>query len=75
VSMTTNNNPARQARQPVATRKEIRNFWSRQAAFQQQNLAAASVILQDIGRYGGETAGLIIWARLTLARHTERRAA
>lgn len=31
------------------------------------NAVAARVILEDVERYGGETAGLVIWARMVLA--------
>jgi hypothetical protein len=44
--------------------------------YQADNLAAARLILRDIARYGGEEAGLVVWARLVLendARENEWR--
>jgi hypothetical protein len=36
--------------------------------YAQANLEAARVILADIERYGGESAGLVQWARLIVKR-------
>jgi hypothetical protein len=51
------------------------NAGSKVNKWQTDNLVAAKIILQDVVRYGGETAGLVRWARLTVAHRTERRAA
>jgi hypothetical protein len=64
----------RAARQEKSTRREISTFWERVEKFQQQNIEAARIILRNVDRYGGEGAGLVRWARLTLAR-AERQAA
>lgn len=42
----------------------------RAKAFEDQNVIAARAILEDVDRYGGESAGIVIWARMTL-RHTQ----
>jgi len=34
----------------------------KQAQFEQENVEAAKLILQNIEYYGGEAAGLVIWA-------------
>jgi hypothetical protein len=68
------NNPL-SARQPQPRRSEISQFWQRVESYERENVEAARIILSDISRHGGETAGLVIWARLTLAHASERRAA
>ena len=55
-------------------RHEISAFWERAARYVRKNYEAAGIILQDADRHGGETAGLVIWARMTLARAAQRRA-
>ena len=63
--------PTRQPRLPV-TRKAVREFWQKQASFQERNLQAASIIAADPARYPGL---MQAWATLTLSRAAERRAA
>jgi hypothetical protein len=65
----------RASRQEKHTKRELSTFWKRVEKFQQGNIEAARIILRDVDRFGGETAGLVRWARRTLARHAERRAA
>jgi hypothetical protein len=50
----------------MTTRKEISSFWTRVQKFHQQNLESARIILREVERYGGETAGLVIWARMVV---------
>jgi hypothetical protein len=38
------------------------------AAYDAGNRIAARIVLSDIARYGGEQAGLVIWARLIEAK-------
>lgn len=38
------------------------------AEFDRRNLESAKLILADVERYGGETAGLVIWARMAVQR-------
>ena len=38
------------------------------AAHDKTNLVAARLIAREPARYGGDTAGLVIWARLILER-------
>jgi hypothetical protein len=48
---------------------------SRSANYDQRNLESAKIILSDVAKYGGETAGLVIWARMAIKRiEQERRA-
>ena len=63
------------ARQARPSRTEISQFWERAERYVQQNAEAARIILLDADRCGGETAGLVIWARMALARAGGRRAA
>jgi hypothetical protein len=39
-----------------------------EAAYRRGNLEAAGVILEDIAKYGGESSGLVKWARLVAHR-------
>jgi hypothetical protein len=48
-------------------------FWSAGHGQCQENLVAAKIILGDITRYGGESAGLVIWARMVIRREDELR--
>jgi hypothetical protein len=34
------------------------------AGYQKANEEAAGIVLQDVAKYGGEQAGLVIWARM-----------
>jgi hypothetical protein len=61
--------------QPKATRREVSTFWERVQRFERENIEAARIILRNVGHYGGEGAGLVRWALLTLERHGRRRAA
>ena len=38
--------------------------------YQQANEEAAGIVLQDIAKYGGDKAALVIWARMVL-QHAE----
>jgi hypothetical protein len=63
--------PLRGVRQPRTTRRagvKLRTTVDRQ---HQENLVAASIILGDVARYGGESAGLVCWARLVVKRASE----
>ena len=41
--------------------------------YDQRNLESAKLILSDVERYGGEAAGVVIWARMATKRiETER---
>ncbi len=46
---------------------------SRAADYDRRNLESANLILADVERYGGETAGLVIWARMAKQRIEEER--
>ncbi len=59
------------SRQPG--RKAISTFWERVARFERENIEAARIILRDVNRYGGESAGLVIWARMVTRREVNRR--
>src|ERR1035437_266914 len=50
----------RQAQKPTVSRVRI--------GYQNQNEQAAEIVLADVARYGGEQAGLVIWARLIQAK-------
>jgi hypothetical protein len=41
------------------------------ARYDAGNLAAARIVLADVDLYGGEGAGLVIWARLVLEWRAE----
>ena len=56
-------------------RMAVKTFWDRASKFGGQNLAAARAILEDPEKHGGEGAGLVVWARLTLRHEAERQAA
>ena len=45
------------------------NPMTQRAAVDARNHAAAAVILKDPARYSGESAGLVQWARLFMAKH------
>ncbi len=38
------------------------------AKYDQQNEQAARIILQNVAKHGGEDSGMVVWARLCLAR-------
>jgi hypothetical protein len=61
--------------QRAGERKAVAAFWERAERYREQNLEAAKIILGDIGKYGGESAGLIIWARLTMRYEAEQKVA
>jgi hypothetical protein len=42
--------------------------------YDKQNLQAAEIILTNIEKYGGEGAGLVLWARAFLRRIREEKA-
>jgi len=44
-------------------------------AFAEQNGSAAEIILQHVERYGGESAGLVIWARMIIDGYARSRRA
>lgn len=60
----------RRAQQRVATKKAISTFWSR-AERGRAELKAAEAILEDPGKYQGEQAAVVIWARMTVRRQEE----
>jgi hypothetical protein len=49
----------------MATKRTVSRV---RAGYQQANEQAAGIVLQDIAKYGGEGAGLVIWARMVLQR-------
>jgi hypothetical protein len=62
--------------EPKSSRREISSFWTRVQRFERENIEASKIILSRAGEFGGEAAGLVRWARLTLRRRgVERRAA
>jgi hypothetical protein len=61
--------------QPRPTRREISSFWERVERFERENVEAACIVASDPARYGGGTAGLVRWARMTLERSGMRAAA
>lgn len=67
--------PPSSVRQPRALRKDVSKFWDRVRHFERENIEAAEIILRNIGRDGGEGAGVVLWARLVLSRDAERRRA
>ena len=61
----------RRARQRVATKKAISTFWSRAERGRAEQLKAAEAILEDPGKYQGEQAAVVIWARTVVRREKE----
>jgi hypothetical protein len=53
----------------------VKTFWARGEKYHEQNIEAAGIILEREQELGGSTAGLVIWARLTLRHEAERQAA
>jgi hypothetical protein len=58
---------ARQSR----TAQAVAMFWSAGHGQCQENIVAARIILGDFKRYGGESAGPVIWARMVCRREAE----
>jgi hypothetical protein len=56
-------------------RQEVRKFWSRAEGYAESNRIAAEIIVADVVKHGGESAGLVQWARRVLQRETEKQAA
>jgi hypothetical protein len=56
-------------------RRRVHAFWASAQHHIDANLAAAKLILRAPQLYGGESAGLVHWARLTMARVPARRCA
>ena len=56
-------------------RKAIGRFWAKAERYNAEKLEAAKAILEDAGKYGGEAAAVVAWARLTLRNAAERKAA
>jgi hypothetical protein len=56
--------PLRVVRQQRSARQAVVKLWTTVNRQHAANLAAASIILGDVERYGGESAGLVIWARM-----------
>jgi hypothetical protein len=48
-------------------------FWSAGHGQCQENLVAARIILGDVTRYSGESAGPVIWARMVIRHEDELR--
>jgi len=44
-----------------------------QLRYERENVAAANLILADIEAFGGESAGVVIWARLTVLHEQSKR--
>ena len=59
----------------AADRKAISAFWDRAEKHRGEQVEAATAIVKDVVRYGGESAAVVAWARLTLRNDAERRAA
>jgi hypothetical protein len=62
-------------RQPRPRRSKVATFWARALRFERENIECALIVLKRVAHYGGETSGLVRWARLTVARHERRDAA
>ena len=45
---------------------------SAREGYNASNLLAARLVLADIARYGGEQAGLVVWARLIQVKNVRR---
>jgi hypothetical protein len=65
----------RRAPRQRTTRKDVSKFWDRVRRFERENIEAAEIILRNVGRYGGEGAGVVLWARLVLSHDVEQRRA
>jgi hypothetical protein len=61
--------------QRAADSKAIGLFWAKAEKHRKAQIEAASIVLQDIAKFGGETAGVVISARIVLRNEAERRAA
>ena len=61
----------RHAQERVATNKAISTFWSRAERSRAEQLKAAEAILEDPGKYQGEEAAVVIWARTVVRRQKE----
>ena len=61
--------------QRASERKAISAFWAKVDRYNAEKIAAANVVLADIEKYGGETAGVVLSARIVLRNEAERRAA
>jgi hypothetical protein len=59
--------PPREERQPHSAAK----WWTAAHRQRHTKIQAAKVILGNVSRYGGETAGPVIWAR-TVVRHDDQ---
>jgi hypothetical protein len=75
MNLTSKINPSKPTRQQQPSRAAVVRYWERVRGFEEGNRRAAKIILANVAKYGGETAGLVIWARMTLRHNGERRAA
>lgn len=63
--------PLRAVRQQRTARQPVVKLWTTINRQHWANLDAASIILGDVARYGGESAGPVIWARMVARREAE----
>ena len=65
--------PLRVVRQRRTARQAVVKLWTTVNRQHRANLDAASIILRDVARYGGESAGPVIWAHMVIRREDELR--
>jgi hypothetical protein len=65
--------PPRVVRQQRTARQAVVKLWATVNRQHWANLDAASIILGDVARYGGESAGPVIWAHMVIGREDELR--
>lgn len=61
--------------QRADNRKAISAFWTRAEKHRAEQVETAQIILKDVAKYGGGTAGVVISARIVLRNEAERKAA
>ena len=54
--------------------KAVSAFWARVEKYHAEKLTAAKAILEDVAKYQGEQAAVVIWARMTVRKAGERKA-
>lgn len=59
----------------VEERRAVAGFWARAERYSDENRAAAGIILADPEHHGGESAGLVRWARMAMRHEAEGLAA
>ena len=60
---------------PAATTRKPKSGSVLRNPYDKQNLQVAEIVLTNVEKYGGEGAGVVLWARACLRRLREEKAA